>query len=143
MFDTDTLRALLAGFASGVATAFATTFVALYAMTQQVRAGRPLPVPGWERVRPALLGLMFVNGLMLLWTALGLLLGAAYVRAESARPAGGLGSPNALFTVLVAAGVGIVLTIAWYVLRRLHWTAWATAGVVLIAFGWMLPNLAR
>ena len=141
--DPDTLRALLAGFASGVATAFATTFVALYALTQQVRAGRPLPVPGWDRVRPALLGLMFVNGLMLLWTAFGLLLGALYVRAEAARPAGGLGSPNALFTVLIAAGVGVVLTIIWYVARQLHWTAWATAGVTLVAFGWMLPNLAR
>jgi hypothetical protein len=141
--DTDMLRALLAGFASGVATAFATTFVALYALTQRVRAGQPLPVPGWERVRPALLGLMFVNGLMLLWSALGLALGAAYVRAESARPAGGLGSPNALFTVLIVGAAGVGLTIAWYVLRRLHWTAWATAAVAIVTFGWMLPNLAR
>jgi hypothetical protein len=141
--DVDTLRAVVAGFASGVAAAFATTFVALYALTQRVRAGRPFPLRGWERVRPALLGLMFVNGLMLLWSALGLLLGAAYASAESARPAAGLGSPNVLFTVLIAAGVGVVLTIVWYVMRQLHWTAWATGAVAVLAFGWMLPNLAR
>jgi hypothetical protein len=141
--DVDTLRAVVAGFVSGVAVAFATTAIALYAFAQEVRAGRPLPLPGWQRVRPALLGLMFVNGLMLVWTALGLLLGAAYVGAESARPAAGLGSPNVLFTVLIAAGVGVVLTIVWYVMRRLHWTAWATGGVAVLAFGWMLPNLAR
>jgi hypothetical protein len=141
--DVDALRAVVAGFVSGVAAAFATTAVALYAFAQEVRAGRPLPLPGWERVRPALLGLMFVNGLMLVWSALGLLLGAAYVRAEAARPASGLGSPNVLFTVLIVAGTGVVLTIVWYVLRRIHWTAWATACVAVVSFGWLLPNLAR
>jgi hypothetical protein len=79
---------------------------------------------------------------VLFWTAAGLLLGAAYLRAESARPAGALGSGNALFSLLVAAGAGLLLAGYAFVRGRPRWPAWGSALVALVAFGWLLPALA-
>ncbi len=140
MADADTARALLAGLVAGAAASFATTAIALTALVRD---------PRWRqrtqnlRVPLPLMGVVFVNGLMLAWTALGLLLGAAYLRAESAHPAGGLGSPNRLFTLLVAGAVAVLLLGVVYVRGRLTAPMWGTALVALAAFGWLLPGLAR
>lgn len=140
MPDPETARALLAGLIAGVAVAFATTAIALisiarderwYARTARVR----LPLP--------LLGVIFVNGLMLGWTLLGLVLAAAYLRAEDTYPAGGVGSPNQLFTLLIVGAAAVLLLGVAAVRRRLTRPMWATALVALLAFGWLLPGLAR
>jgi hypothetical protein len=137
------MRALLAGFVSGAAGAFAMSAILLIALAQGVRHGHGLRFAGWERVRLPLIGAVLVNVLMLLWTALGLCLGAGYLRAASHHPGGGLGTPNALFTLLVAGGVALLLGMAAFVLRRLPWPVWSTGVVAVLAFAFMLPNLAR
>ena len=139
--ETETAQALLAGFLSGAATAFATVAVGLAAIARSegwrryAARGRRVPLP--------LLGIVLVNGAMLGWTALGLLLGAAYLRAEASHPASGLASANWLFTVLVAAGAALVFLLAWFIRGRVP----RPLGVMLLlataAFGWLLPGLAR
>ena len=140
MPDPETARALLAGFIAGAVTAMATTAIALWAITQGARRRGRVPQP---RLPWPLLGVVFVNGLLLGWTALGLVLGAAYLRAESSQPAGGVGSPNRLFTLSIVLAAVALLAAAVFVRRRLTVPMWATAAVALLSFGWLLPGLAR
>ncbi len=145
MPDAETARALLSGLIAGTAAAFATTAIALVALVhdERWRGVAPSGLPGGGRVPLPLLGVVFVNGLMLAWTALGLVLGAAYLRAEATHPAGGLGSPNRLFTLLVVGAVVLLLFATGYVRGRLTRPMWSTALVAVLAFGWLLPGLAR
>lgn len=136
----ETARALLAGFLSGAAAAFATTFLILVVISrnpawQRMPQNRKVPMP--------LVGVVFVNLMMLLWTAAGLVLGAVYLRAESDRPAGALLTPNWTFTVGVSALILITLVTAVIIRGRLGTTAPLVALIAHLAFAWMLPILAR
>ncbi len=135
----ETARALLAGFISGAAVAFATTFMTLIVLSRSAVWQR---LPQNRRVPMPLMGVVFVNLLMLGWTALGLILGAVYLRAESERPEGALLSSNWLFTLLVCGLVASVLVVSAVVRGRVGWPAWSVAGMSVLAFGWMLPALA-
>ncbi len=137
-----TVRALIAGWVSGAAVAFVSTGVLLVALVQ-ARARGVQWLTGWEQVRPALVGILFVNGMMLLWTLLGLVLGAAYLQARALRPEPGLLSPNFAFTATVAGLLLVSLGLVWFVFRRLAWPVWSIGLAATAAFGWMLPNLAR
>lgn len=132
-------RALLAGLIAGVTAAFAVTAIALVALVHDARwRGRALNL----RVPPALAGVIVVNGVLLAFTAVGLVLGALYLRAAARQPAGGFGSPNRLFTLAVAGTVLGVLLGATFVRGRLTRPMAAIALVALLAFGWLLPGLA-
>ena len=138
--DAGTLRVLLAGFIAGMAAAFATSAIALIALTRDER---------WWAVRPAVavplpvLGVIFVNALMLAWTLLGLLLGAVYLSARSDDMGAALGSPHALFTAAIVVAVVALLLAGTYVRGRITWPMGATAAVAVASFGWLLPGLAR
>ncbi len=137
--ESETLRALLAGLIAGVAGALAHAAVLLVALVRS-RAWLAL---GQSRRAPApLAGVFLANLLVLLWTAVGLSLGAAFLRAEAARPDGALGSGNALFSVLVGGAIALVVGATAVVWGRPGWPVWASAGVALLAFGWLLPALA-
>lgn len=136
----ETARTLLAGFISGSAAAFATTFLILAVISRN---------PGWQqmprdrKVPMSLVGVVFVNLMMLLWTAAGLVLGAIYLRAESERPAGALLTPNWTFTLGVTAFILVALVTVAIVRGRLGTTAPLVALIGHLAFAWMLPMLAR
>ncbi len=136
------MRALLAGWVTGAAVAFISTGVLLVALVQ-ARARGVQWLAGWERVRPALVGIVFVNGMMLAWTLLGLVLGAIYLQARTVRPGSGLLSPNVAFTVTVAGLLLVSLGLVWFVWRRVGWPVWSIGVSAAVAFGWVLPNLAR
>lgn len=99
-----------------------------------------------QRIAPAgtnVVALMMVvhGGLLLLLTMLGLILGMALGGIEDRRPAGGLGSPNLVYTLLVIAltFVLVIPTLAIPAVRRYS----VPAAVVFAAlFGWGLPWLA-
>ena len=134
-------RALLAGFVSGAIVALITTLILLFAIMQSAwwrrRAARE------TGISPAIAGIAIANGLLLVWTALGLVLGAVYLAIEERAPAGFLGSGSWLFSLLVL--VGIVTLIVPFVLvrRRLVRSLWQTALVAAVCFGWLLPALAQ
>ena len=140
MPDEQTMRALFSGLVAGMIVAFATTAIILIAISRDPRwiaraANLRVPLP--------LAGIVVVNGMMLGWTLVGLVLGALYLLAEEHRPAGGLASTNVLFSALVAGVVLLALGIAFYVRGRLTWPVWSTALVAAASLGWLLPNLAR
>ena len=130
--DPEAARALLAGFVAGAAAAFATTAIALVGLSRSARwraragqAGR-LPLP--------LLGVVFANGLMLAWTLLGLVLGAAYLGVDDRHPA--------VFGLAVVGAVAAVLVGTAFVRGRLTAPMWSTALVAALCFGLLLPLLA-
>ena len=136
----DTIRALVVGFGAGVACALVTTPIAMIVLARQ-----PFwtALPEQRRIPLPLMGVVFVNALMLLWTLLGLVLGALFLLAESRLPADGLGSENRAFTLGVLAVCAAVLAAGTIVLGRLPWWAWASTGLAVVIFGWGLPNLAK
>ncbi len=138
MLDADVLRALLAGLIAGSAAALATSAVALVALARDER-WRTRP-PNLKVPMP-LVGVAFVNALLFGWTLLGLVLGAGLLRVESARPDGGLGSPNVLFTSMVVGLIGVSLGLGAVVRGRVTWPMWVTGAIALVCFGWLLPGL--
>lgn len=137
--ESETLRALLAGLIAGVAGALAHAALLLLAL---VRSRAWLGLGQAQRAPAPLVGVFLANLLVLLWTAGGLLLGAAYLRAESARPAGALGSGNALFSLLVAGGIALLVAGIVVVRGRPGRAVWGSAALGMLAFGWLLPALA-
>lgn len=128
------MRALVAGFISGAAAAFATTGIALFSMSRNadwwVRARER--VAGASKVPLPLLGIVIVNAMMLAWTMLGLILGAAYFSLDD--PARFRFFTNiAILAALIAAG---------FVRGRMTRTMWVTALVAALAYGVLLPLLA-
>jgi len=79
---------------------------------------------------------------MLLFTALGLVLGMALAGLEDRRPAGGLGSPNALYTLLVIA-LTAVIVIPMLAVPAIRRYALIGAGIFVVGFGWAMPWLAE
>jgi len=75
-------------------------------------------------------------------TALGLVLGMALAGIEARRPAGGLGSPNLVYTlmVLALAAALVIPAVGFPAVRRF---ALAAALTFVVAFGWAMPWLAR
>ena len=73
---------------------------------------------------------------------MGLVLGAAYLQAESEWPVGGLGSPNRLFTLAVLVAVSSLLALGTIIRGRITVAMVQIAAIVSLAFGWVLPLLA-
>jgi hypothetical protein len=75
-------------------------------------------------------------------TAIGMILGLSLNGFESRRPAGGLGSPNGAFTLLVLAIAAIAVLPLAAVLPRQR--VWLVAGGIAFAvtFGWVMPYLS-
>lgn len=136
------LRSLLAGWIVGAGLAFVAAAVLLVALVRSQARGRNW-MPGWERVKPGIVGAMFVNILIIVFTALGLALGALYYRARVHAPSPMLLTPNLVFSLTVTLGVAVLLGATAFVRRGVGWTAWTLGGLAALAFGWVLPNIAR
>ncbi len=128
--EVDASRALFAGFVSGAAAAFVTIAIALWSMSRSPRWRER--AAGLERLPAPLVGIVLVNGALIGWTLLGLLLGAVYLQ---------VGDPLLFGTIVHAIALIVVLAGA-FVLRRLSGAIWATAIIAAVAFGVLLPALA-
>lgn len=142
MLNEALLRSLLAGWIVGAALAGVATGMLLVSLARSQARGRNW-LPGWERVKPPIVGILFVNLLGITCTALGLVLGALYYRARVHAPSPALVTPNLVFSLAVSLGIGVLMAAAAFVRRGLGWTAWALGGLAVVAFGWVLPNIAR
>lgn len=131
---------VLAGFVVGFALSIAAAPVgALLLVSSNDRTGlaQRIAPPGTNVVA---LAMVVHFGAMLVFTAVGMVLGMALAGIEDRRPDGGFGSPNAAFTSLVIALTAVlVIPTLLLPLRR-----YALAGGVLFAllFGWAMPWLA-
>jgi len=128
MPDGDTGRALLAGWVSGAAVAFATTALVLIALAYD---------PAWQtrvnrsRLRLPILGVVVVNAMMLFWTLVGLVLGAVF-----------LGTDQPAFSITIVVVVALALGLYAVIRGMPGWLTWSTVAVALAGFGVMLPALA-
>ena len=78
---------------------------------------------------------------VVVFTALGLVLGLALAGLDDRHPADGLGSPNFVYTVMILALTVIIVAPA-FLFPAVRRTALLAAVVFAIAFGWALPWLA-
>lgn len=78
----------------------------------------------------------------LLWTLVGLMLGALYRAARLNLEGGGLGSPNWPYTLGVALATALVLAVVWYAWRRVTLPVALVAVAFAAMFGWGMPHLA-
>ncbi|HJM89907.1 MAG TPA: hypothetical protein QF624_09860 [Dehalococcoidia bacterium] len=136
MPDGETMQALVAGLIAGAACSFATTTILLIALSRDPRwLGRApnlhVPLP--------LLGVVIVNGMMLGWTALGLVLGALYLGTADGDADGG---SDLLFGVVVSGAIVVVLGAGSYIRGRVTWPMLATALSAMLSFAVVLPLLA-
>jgi hypothetical protein len=80
----------------------------------------------------------------LVWTAFGMMMGLFYKGAEAAAPTGGVGSPNAAFTVAVVALGAITLGSIHYAFeRRPPWRVIGFVVATVALFGWAMPYLSQ
>ncbi|HXH23021.1 MAG TPA: hypothetical protein VNN10_13420 [Dehalococcoidia bacterium] len=80
------------------------------------------------------------GGLVVACTGVGLVMGMALWVMRGAGP--GAGSPNAAFTLLVAALVLAGAAPAFALLSRYRAQVLAAALAVLLLFGWLMPHMA-
>ncbi|MSP22449.1 MAG: hypothetical protein EXR66_05475 [Dehalococcoidia bacterium] len=138
MGSSEVLRALLAGLIAGSLVAFGSTAIGIVALWRN---------PSWFARAPSLrvplplVGVALVNGFLLGWTVLGMVLGAVLPAVEATRPADGLGSPNAAFTAAIVAASLAGLAAAVVVRGRLGWPLNSMVILATLSFGWLLPWL--
>ena len=133
---------VLAGSFGGVLMALVSTTVGslmLFFLTKE-------PPPWFTALEERLSPMQMTMGLVVLgypvWAVLGGMLGVLYWASTEAAPAGGAGSPNLVFTVLV-----VVASVAWVapfvaVLRRVVVGFIALAVCFALIFGWLVPHMA-
>ena len=133
---------VFAGFVTGFALAILSTPLAAIAIVRSNKrtglAQRVAP-PGANVVA---LSMVLHFGALITFTAIGMVLGLALDGIDARRPAGGFGSPNAAYTLLVVALAAVVVipAMAMPAMRRY---ALAGALVFVAAFGWAMPWLAE
>ena len=132
---------VLAGWIVGFALSIAVSPLGAWAMinaNQQEGFARRIAPPGTNVVA---LSVALHLAALLIFTALGMVLGLALAGIEDRRPDGGLGSPNVVYTTLVIAltAVLVIPTLALPAARRY---AVAAAVTFALAFGWAMPWLA-
>ena len=134
-------EAALAGFMVGYGAAIAFTAAAailLIRLRPQFRFLRERVAP-W--LTPMIVAVPVAGFAFLAWTAIGMGLGLAYHALEQAAPRGGLGSPNLVYT-LVIAGSALVLAAPWLVIApALRRYLVVGVAVYIAAFAWLLPNV--
>jgi hypothetical protein len=122
-------RTLLAGFISGAIAAFASSIIVLVSISRSadwhIRAARV------KRVSLPFLGVVLVNGLLLGWTLLGLVLGMIYV---------GIADPLR-FGTAVSMVTLLALLAAGFICRRITAPMWGTALMAAVIFGVLFPAL--
>ncbi len=78
----------------------------------------------------------------LVLTGIGMVLGLLLYGLEDSQPNGGLGSPNATFTIVVIAAAAIAVLPMATVLPRWRTPLLASGLVFALTFGWIMPYLS-
>ncbi|HYM15626.1 MAG TPA: hypothetical protein VEZ14_08705 [Dehalococcoidia bacterium] len=136
------MAAVFAGFVVGYALALLLTPLAAVAVVRSnSRSGfaQRVAPPGTSVIA---LSVVIHFAAIIAFTALGLVLGMALSGIESRRGGGGLGSPNLVYTLLVLA-LTAVLVIPAMALPAVRRYALIGGVALALAFGWILPWLAR
>ncbi len=137
------MREILAGVIVGYGLALVLAPVAALTLLRLARSSAAVRRAVPERTNLLALIVVVHAFAMYLLAALGLVLGLALKGMEDRWPDGGMGSPNAVYTGLVAAVVvmlALPLAVAGWQWRG---AVLMGAGVAAALFGWALPWLAE
>ena len=136
------MKELLAGLASGAF--MASVFVAVGASMVVSLAQSPPVI--MERLLDRFSPVQLVMPVVILsypvWGIVGVVLALLYAAAEEAAPAGGLGSPNLFYTIMVAGLALLTVAPLLILLRRAQLQLVLSGGTFIGVFGWMLPFFA-
>jgi hypothetical protein len=131
---------VLAGFVCGyivaLAVAPAAAIAAIRSRSTRVRAVVP------PRTSVVLLSLVLHGFAFLMFTAIGMLLGALLAALEEQAPEGGMGSPNLVFTALILACVAITILPIAVAVAPIRRPAVALGLGLIGLFGYLMPYLA-
>lgn len=134
------MGAVIAGWGAGYVMAMVSTVAVAYLLT---RFETPTLVsshidPGVPR---ALIAVPYFVATTLLWTFIGLLIGAVYAVAGFADGPGGLGSPHMGYTLAICALAAMPAPVLCAVARRFWWVWLGVSATFAGAFGWAVPWL--
>ena len=127
------MQAILAGWVAGYGVAIGFTLVG----TMFVMAARR-PAEGQVFNNPLAVGVALSIGGFLLWTLVGLVLGAIYPKVSEAT-----GVPSVPFSGGVVAAAALLTIGASILAGRLWWHILVLGALVAVAFGILLPVLAE
>jgi hypothetical protein len=134
---------VFAGFICGYALALAVTPLAAIAVIRtpvgQTATGGTLP----KALSVTSLSVVLHGLAFLIFTAIGLALGLLLYGMEDSRPASGVGSPNAAFTVLMIAVVAIAFLPMAIFLPRWRLPLLLGGALFAVMFGWAMPWFAE
>ncbi len=133
---------VFAGLICGYALALVATPVAAIALVRARTTNeqlRRLVPPGTSLVA---ISIILHGFAMLTLTALGILLGLLLLGIENGNPAGGLGSPNRVFTAFIIA-TSVIAVAPLALLSRAPRLPLLAGGLLFAGvFGWLMPYLA-
>ena len=134
---------VLAGLICGYILALVSTpFIALGLV--RMRARVPAVARAIPRQVPFLALAVLVHGFaFMMWTAVGIVFGLILGGIEQRAPAGGLGSPSGVFTLVVVLWTVVASAPIMVLLRPVRRQAAATALLFASLFGWLMPYLAQ
>jgi hypothetical protein len=135
------LQEVLAGFVVGYAISLTVAPLGAWLLvSSNDRSGfaQRMAPPGTNFVA---LSMVVHLGAVLMFTAIGIVLGLVLGGIEDRRPAGGLGSPNVVYTMIVVALTAVVV-IPLLIVPALRRSALIGAGVFAVLFGWAMPWLS-
>ncbi len=133
---------VLAGFVCGFGLAIAVTPVVAVALVRARASSARVRQVVPEATPIAAVAFLIHTFAFLVLTALGIVLGLALDGLEDRNPAGGLGSPNRAFTLLVLATAAIAVLPMAIAIPRLRPALLASGLVFAATFGWLMPYLS-
>ena len=129
------------GFICGYAVALISTPLLALSLLKMRTSGGILATLLPEGTSALSLCVILHMGLIFMWTGLGIILGLVLVAMDGKGPA--LGSPNGPFTLFVFGLILALTAPAILLMRQLRPLTIACALSAIIAFGWVLPLLAK
>lgn len=133
---------VIAGFVCGYALALIATPLAAIALVRARATSEAVARTMPEGTSLAAVSIVLHMFAMLTLTALGILLGVLLGGIEGSSPAGGLGSPNRVFTVFILATTAIAVIPLAVASRRLRLPLLGGGLLFAGCFGWLMPYLA-
>ncbi|MEX1253568.1 MAG: hypothetical protein WEE64_04430 [Dehalococcoidia bacterium] len=131
-----------AGFVCGFALAIVATPIAAIALVRARVSSPTLRQVVPEGTSLAAVSMVLHGFAFLGLTAIGLVLGMILLGIEGRSPAGGLGSPNRVFTAFILALAAIAVGPLAVAAPRLRAPLLAGGLVFVVTFGWIMPWLS-
>lgn len=138
------MAAIFSGFIIGYALSLLFTALAALALVDMRRRSPFLERAISPNINAIMLSVPLSMLSFLVWTAFGMMMGLFYHGLESAAPTGGIGSPNAVFTIAIVIVGALTLGAIYYAFEKLpSWQVTGFIALTVAGFGWLMPYLSQ